>query len=179
MMENQNVTDKPVSTDSNASGTVPIKDYVMEKAEPSTPEASSTCTEVMTKKGDQTTIMENQNVMEKSVSADSNASATVLDIPIKDYVTEKPDLSSPEASSRCKEVMMEKDGDQTTMMENQNVMEKSVSSDSNDSVTILDRPFKDYVMEKPEPSTQEASTCKEVKKRSRQTDSIRRGHHYK
>ena len=174
VMENQNVMEKSVSTDSNASATVldiPIKDYVTEKPELSSPEASSRCTEVMTKKeGDQTTMMENQNVMEKSVSTDSNASATVLDIPIKDYVMEKPDLSSPEASSRCKEVMMEKDGDQTAIMENQNVMEKSVSSDSNASGTVLDRPVKDYVMEKPVPSTQEASTCKEVKKGSRKTD---------
>ena len=108
--------------------------------------------------------------MEKSVSTDSNASATVLDIPIKDYVIEKPDLSSPEASSRCKEVMTEKDGDQTAIMENENVMEKSVSSDSNASGTVLDRPVKDYVMEKPVPATQEASTCKEVKKGSRNTD---------
>ena len=173
-MENQNVTEKSVSSDSNASDTVldiPIKDYVMEKPDLSSPEASSRCTEVMTKKeGDQTTVMENQNVTEKSVSTDSNASDTVLDIPIKDYVMEKPDLSSPEASSRCKEVMTEKDGDQTTVMENENVMEKSVSSDSNASGTVLDRPIKDYVMEKPVPSTQEASTCKEVKKGSRKTD---------
>ena len=55
-------------------------------------------------------------------------------------------------------------------MENENVMEKSVSSDSNASGTVLDRPVKDYVMEKPVPSTQEASTCKEVKKGSRKTD---------
>ena len=114
--------------------------------------------------------MENQNVTEKSVSTDSNASGTVLDIPIKDYVMKKPVFSSPEASSRCKEVMMEKDGDQTTAIENENVMEKSVSSDSNASGTVLDRPVKDYVMEKPVPSTQEASTCKEVKKGTRNTD---------
>ena len=40
---------------------------------------------VMEKEGDQTTIMENQNVMEKSVFSDSNAYGTVLDAPIKDY----------------------------------------------------------------------------------------------
>ena len=34
-------------------------------------------------------------------------------------------------------------------------MEKSVSSDFNDSGTVLDRPIKDYVMEKPKPSTPE------------------------
>ena len=34
-------------------------------------------------------------------------------------------------------------------------MEKSVSSDSNASGTVLDTPIKDYVMEKPEPSTPE------------------------
>ena len=135
------------------------------------PPVGSTCKEVMMKKeGDQTTMMENQNVTEKSVSTDSNASGTVLDIPIKDYVMEKLDLSSPEASSRCEEVMTEKDGDLTTIMENQNVTEKSVSTDSNASGTVLDRPIKDYVMEKPVPSTQEASTCKEVKKGSRNTD---------
>ena len=123
-MENQIVTEKSVSSDSNACGTVldtPIKDYEMENQEPSTP-VGSTCKEVMMKKeGDQTTIMENQNVMEKSVSSDSNASGTVLDLPIKDYVTENPEPSTPEASSTCKEVMTEKEGDQTTMMENQNV----------------------------------------------------------
>ena len=46
------------------------------------------------KEGDQTTMMENQNVTEKSVSSDSNASDTVLDLPIKDYVMDTPDLSS-------------------------------------------------------------------------------------
>ena len=134
------------------------------------------CKEVMMKKeGDQTTVMENQNVMEKSVSSDSNASGTVLDRPIKDYVMEKPEPSTLDDSSTCKEVMTEKEGDQTTMMENQNMMEKSVSSDSNASGTVLDRPIKNYVMEKPEPSTPEASTCKEVKKESRKTECNKKG----
>ena len=170
--------EKSVSSDSNACVTVldaPIKDYEMENAVPSTP-VGSTCKEVMTKKeGDQTTIMENQNVMEKSVSSDSNASGTVLDRPIKDYVMEKPEPSILDNSSTCKEVMTEQEGDQTTIMENQNVMEKSVSSDSNTSGTLLDRPIKDYVTEKPEPSTPEASTCKEVKKESRKTDCNKKG----
>ena len=113
--------------------------------------------------------MENQNVMEKSVSSDSNACGTVLDAPIKDYEMENAVPSTP-VGSTCKEVMTEKEGDQTTMMENQNMMEKYVSSDSNASGTVLDRPIKDYVTEKPEPSTPEASTCKEVKKESRKTD---------
>ena len=125
----------------------------------------------MTKKeGDQITVMENLNVMVKSVSSDSN----VLHRPIKDYVMEKPEPSTPEDSSTSKEVMMKKEGDQTTIMENQKVMEKSVSSDSNDS-NVLHRPIKDYVMEKPEPSTPEASTCKEVKKESRKTNCNKKG----
>ena len=45
-------------------------------------------------------------------------------------------------------------------------MEKSVSSDFNDSGTVLDRPIKDYVTEKPEPSTPEdSSTRSDDKKR--------------
>ena len=54
-------------------------------------------------------------------------------------------------------------------------MEKSVSSDSNASGTVLDRPVKDYVMVKPEPSTPEAPTCKEVRKESRKTDCNKKG----
>ena len=64
--------------------------------------------------------------------------------------------------------MMKKEGDQTTIMENLNVTEKSVSSDFNDSGTVLDRPIKVYVMEKPEPSTPEdSSTSKEVMMKKR------------
>ena len=96
--------------------------------------------------------------MEKSVSSDSNACGTVLDAPIKDYETENALPSTP-VGFMCNEVMTKKEEDQTTIMENQNMMEKSVSSDSNASGTVLDKPIKDYVMEKPEPSTPEASTC--------------------
>ena len=63
---------------------------------------------------------------------------------------------------------MKQEGDQTTIMENLNVTEKSVSSDFNDSGTVPDRPIKDYVMEKPEPSTPEdSSTSKEVMMKKR------------
>ena len=71
---------------------------------------------VTEKGGHQDTVMENHSLMEKSVSST---------IPIKDYVMEKTEPSTPEASSQCTEVMTKKEGDQTTMMENQNVMEKS------------------------------------------------------
>ena len=79
---------------------------------------------VTEKGGHQDTVMENHSVMEKSVSSD----------PV------------PPVGSTCKEVMTKKEGDQTTVMENQNVMEKSVSIDPNASGTVLDIPFKNYVM---------------------------------
>ena len=110
---------------------------------------------VMEKQGDQKPIMENISVMEK----EGNQKAVMENLTVMENhsVMEKSVSSDPvpPVGSTCKEVMTKKEGDQTTMMENQNRTGKSVSTDSNASGTI---PIKDYVTEKPEPSTPQASS---------------------